>query len=135
MPKPDLSEIDFGGILRFLNIFPNPQELAMAIEWYAKAEQYKAEKDRELDEIEGKINKRKAELSKLDEDAKRRFHEVAAIIPETQGQARDILEAAKNEAAKITRDAANAAAKIRADAAAEDARMRAKWNKIKEDLS
>ena len=135
MPKPDLSEIDLGGILRFLNIFPNPRELATALEWYAKAEQYKAEKDRELDDLEAKVNKVKADLAKLEEERVKKYHEVAGIIPESEGAARDILDAAKTKAAEVVREAANSAAKIRADAAAEDARMRAKWNKIKEDLS
>ena len=112
----DLSEIDLGGILRFLNIFPDPKELGAAIEWYAKAEQYKAEKDHELDEIEDKIRKRKAELSKLDEDAQRKYHQVAAIIPESEGAARDILNAAQDKAAELVKEANATAAKIRQDA-------------------
>src|SRR5262245_30112336 len=131
----NLAEIDLGKVLRFLSIIPNPEELSAALEWAVKTEQFKDDLNHELDTLEAKRSKLESDIAKLEEDRVKKFHELSAIVPETEAQARTILEAAKSEASKIVQDAASASSKIRQDADAYNARMIAKWSKIREELS
>src|SRR5262249_41458963 len=93
-----------------------PHELADDIRLVAKLKDFEAELNAEIDGLEAKRRRLDEDIAKLETEKVAKFHEVAAIIPETQGQARTILEAAQSKADELVRGAAGAAAKMKADA-------------------
>lgn len=65
----------------------------------------------EIKSLTADRGKLKADVAKFKKDADKRYHEVAAIVPESEGQVRTILEAAQTKAAEIVREAENRARK------------------------
>jgi cell division septum initiation protein DivIVA len=77
----------------------------------------------EIKELIGERDKLKADVAKLKKDTDRRYHEVAAIVPESEGQARTILEAAQAMAAELVKEAEDRARKREAEADAYSKRI------------
>ena len=101
-----------------------PHELADDIRLVAKLKDFEADLNAEIDQLEAKRRKLDEEMAKLEAEKVKKFHELSAIVPETEAQARDILNAAQAEASKMKSEAANVAVKIRADA---DMYVKEKW--------
>ena len=132
---PNLDPIKLSEIAYFLRRLPDLQDLADGLEHASKLEEYIASLNSEIDNLEGKRNKLEADIASLEEEKAKKFHEVAAVVPEATAQARDILEAAKTKAAELIKEASATAAKIHQDADAYNARVIARVSKIREELS
>ena len=126
----NLAEIAF-----FLRRLPNPQELAEGLEHCAKLEEFIADLNSQIDELEAKRNKFEADISALEKEKAAKLNEVGVLLPEARARERTIIQDAEAKAAKIISDAATAAAKMKADADAYNARVIARVSKIKEELS
>jgi len=70
----------------------------------------------EIGDLTKDRDKLKADVAKLKKDADRHFHEVASIVPESEAQAKTILEAASSKAAELEKEARDKANRIIADA-------------------
>src|SRR5262249_35666943 len=113
MPK---NAINLTEIAYYISRWPHLHALATGIEHASKLEEFIADLNSQIDGLEAKRNRLDADIAKLEEEKVAKFHSVAAIIPESEAQARDILNAAHTKADELVRDAANAATKMRADA-------------------
>jgi hypothetical protein len=122
-------------IAYWLRGLPNPHELADALEQAAKIEELTADWNDQVGQMDAKRRKLEADIASLEKDKAAKFHEVGSIIPETQGQARDILEAAKTKAAEIVKDAEERAAKREEEANEYFRRNIARIEKFKAELS
>ena len=108
--------INLAEIAYFLRRLPNLAELADGLEHASKLEEFIDNLNSECDELESKRRELDGDIAKLEQEKVEKFHQVAAIIPESEGQARDILAAATAKADELVRDASTAAVKMRADA-------------------
>jgi len=113
MPK---DAINLAEIAYFLRRLPNLQDLADGLEHASKLEEFIDNLNKECDELESRRRNLEGDIKKLEEDKVAKFHQVSAIIPESEAQARDILAAARAKADELVRDASTAAVKMRADA-------------------
>jgi cell division septum initiation protein DivIVA len=91
-------------------------ELADALDAVAKLDSTKTAFAAEIGDLTKDRDKLKADVAKLKKDADRHFHEVASIVPESEAQAKTILEAASSKAAELEKEARDKANRIIADA-------------------
>src|SRR5262249_52804328 len=126
----DLSQIAY-----WLRILPHPEDLADALEKAAKIEQMIASYNDEMADRKAVLDKLNGDIAALEEEKTKKFHEVGSVVPEAQGHARDILEAAQAKAEHIKREADEYAAKKRAEGDDYFRRNIARIEKFRAELS
>jgi len=111
-PMSDRAEVSYW--LR--GIVPYLQRLPDYLDEIDEGEQRLAAISNAIQDQRKELDKLNTDIARLETDKIKKFEEVQSIVPEANGMARDILEAAKAKTDEIVKTAEELAAKREADA-------------------